>query len=213
MNKRLFTIYQSLLQKHGDPVELWPQWCSRNKDERLRQLVAMGAILVQRTNWRNADIALRNLKKTGLLSLDALASEISPSDLAVFIKPAVFHTTKPRRLIEFSRFVTERYASLTRMRKVRLPTLRKELLNVYGIGPETADTILLYALDMPSFVVDEYTRRWLRMNNITGSDRSYDSIKQMFESSLPQKVTVYQNFHILLIAEQKSSESCKMGVV
>ncbi len=206
----LHSAYQRLLNKHGDPSELWPQWCAKEKDEELRQLVAFGAILTQRTSWRNADMALRNLKGQNILSLESLSQTSDPSSIATYTHPAGFHQTKPKRLIEFSKFVRDNYRSLSEMRDQPIPNLRSELLEVYGIGPETADTILLYALDLPSFVIDAYTRRWLEKSNIPGYDQSYDELKSMFETSLPVDVETYQNFHILIIVDQKGREASKM---
>ena len=209
----LHDSYRSLLKTHGDPTVLWPQWCARGKDENLRQLVVLGAILTQRTSWRNADLALRNLKREELLSLKLLADISNPSSLAPYTHPAGFHQTKPKRLIEFSKFVVNTYGSLENMRDQPITKLRNELLEVYGIGPETADTILLYALDQPSFVIDAYTRRLLQKNEFPEHDIPYADLKSLFEKSLPQDLEIYQNYHILIIADQKGSEASKMEIV
>ena len=214
MNPKIYSAYLSLLEKHGNPTDLWPQWCAQEKDEPLRQLVAIGAILVQRTSWRNADLALRKLKTANLLSFESLASEISPVELADHVKSAGFHQTKPKRLIALAEYIGENYQTLSQMKETReIETLREQLLQVYGIGPETADTILLYALDMPSFVIDEYTRRWLEKTGLTDRDLPYDEIKTWFEDSLPPDVGIYQNYHILVMVDQKGREASVMGVV
>lgn len=209
----LVNVYGMLLRTHGDPSDLWHQWCLRDKAEPLRQLVAIGAILVQRTSWKNADLALRNLKAQGLLSLNKLSEIRDPSFLVPYTKPAGFHQTKPRRLIEFSSFVIEGYKTLSAMRNEAISTLRPFLLDVYGIGPETADTILLYALDMPSFVIDAYTRAWLQAQGYRNHAASYDELKTWFESSVPCDVRLYQNFHILIIVDQKGKEGSWMEEV
>lgn len=211
ISSNLSKTYSDLLAKHGNPSLLWPQWCASPKDEYLRQLVAVGAILVQRTNWRNADRALRNLKSAEKLSLEAI-SQIKNDTLASLTKPAGFHTTKPRRLIEFSRFVIENYGTMTKMANSDTQSLREKLLDVYGIGPETADTILLYALDKPSFVIDEYTRRWVK-KNFAMDERNYDKLKHFFENNLPADVAIFQNFHILIIVDVKGMEGSKMELV
>lgn len=209
----LLQTYQDLLSKHGNPSKLWPQWCAKEKGEELRQLVALGAILTQRTSWRNADLALRNLKNQNLLSLHALSQISDPSILQPHTHPAGFHQTKPRRLVEFSKFVVNTYGTLSKMKNADPHTLHSQLLDTYGIGPETADTILLYALDLPSFVVAAYTRRWLEKKHNKIHSSSYGDIKEMFEYSLPKDVEIFQNFHILIIVDQKGMDGSKMELV
>jgi endonuclease-3 related protein len=210
-NNSIQQRYLKLLANHGHPAELWPQWCDQHKTEALRQLVAIGAILTQRTSWHNAHLALVNLKSADLLSLDRMADVQNLETLTQAIKPAGFHTTKPRRLQAFSRFVQEQDLTLEQMRNTPVDQLRPQLLDVYGIGPETADTILLYALDLPSFVIDEYTRRFVAKYELADPTSSYDDLKQTFEAALPHRVEVYQNYHILIIVDQKGKQHSLMA--
>ena len=140
-------------------MELWPQWCARQKSPRLRELIAIGAILTQRTSWHNADLALRNLQKANLLSLVSIAEIKDIGQLVDLIRPAGFFTTKPQCLFDLCDFIIKEYGNLENFRQEDLNNAREKLLAIKGIGPETADTILLYALDKPIFVIDEYTKR------------------------------------------------------
>ena len=209
--RRIHSTYKKLLNKYGHPVELWPQWCSQDKDEQLRQLIAIGAILVQRTSWVNAEKALKNLRKAKLLSVKKLA-KVELDKLTELIRVAGFYTTKPRRLQELCKFVSNNYNDLSSMLAQDRIKLREEFLEVYGIGPETADTLLLYALDKPSFIIDEYTKRFVKKYGLS-DELDYVGLKELFESSLPEDVEVYQNYHVFMIADQKGKEHCLMAVV
>lgn len=203
--KRIYDLYKELYKRHGDPARLWPQWCSKKKDNNLRDLIAIGAILVQRTSWHNANLALKNLKAEKLLTLDSIASLQDMVKLTKLIKPAGFYQTKPRRLHGFCKHVIEKHNTLDNFRNVETSSARDELLSLYGIGPETADTILLYALDKPSFIIDEYTRRFSKKYNLPNGNP-----KELFESSLPKDVKIYQNYHVLIIVDQKGRDWCVM---
>lgn len=212
MKNRIYQLYQELYKKHGDPTVFWPQWCAKKKSKKLKDLIAIGAILTQRTSWRNADIALNNLKREGLLSLEKISKLNSADELTELIRPAGFFQTKPKRLFSFASFVVNDYGGLSKLIKDDLGIVRGKLLNVYGIGPETADTILLYALDKPSFVIDEYTKR-LVSNKKLSKRTNYDDLKHLFEKNLPKDITIYQNFHTLIIVEQKGREHTTMKVI
>lgn len=211
-NRKIYTIYKRLLAVYGDKKYIWPQWCDPKKDEYTREVVAVGAILVQRQSWRNADIALRNLKKANLLSLRKIAELGDLKRLTELVRPAGFHRTKPQRLYELCKFTVVNYGTLNRMKQEDMDKLRGELLSVYGVGPETADALLLYALDKPSFVIDEYTRRFVRKYDITNLDK-YNELKSLFENSLPKDVMIYRNYHVLIIVDQKGIEGSMMEVV
>lgn len=205
-------LYLRLLEKHGDPEVLWPQWCSKRKTNSLREIIAFGAILTQRTSWYNADLALTNLKKKNLLSVPEIAAIGKPEVLKELIRPAGFYQTKPKRLIGFASFVVNEYGDLRNFMNEELQVAREKLLSLYGIGPETADTILLYALDKPTFVVDEYTRRLAKQEKFP-CGLAYDALKDFFEKKLPKDVTIFQNFHALIIIEQKGRKGSAMGIV
>jgi len=190
---------------------LWPQWCAKKKERSLREIIAIGAILAQRTSWHNADLAMRNLKKAGLLSMKKLASLENYNELMELIKPAGFCQTKPRRLFTLSSFIINEYSGVDGLMEEKLAVLRKKLLGLYGIGPETADTILLYALDKPSFIIDTYTKRLVERERLSDIFE-YDYLKQFFETSLPKDSTIFQNFHALIIIEQKGRKRSLMEI-
>jgi endonuclease-3 related protein len=193
-------------------VVFWPQWCAKRKTDGLREIIVIGAILTQRTGWYNANLALKNLKKANLLSLSKIASLPNLKRLGKLIRPVGFYQTKPKRLFALASFITEEYGSLKEFAKESLTRARDKLLSVYGIGPETADTILLYALDKPSFVIDEYTRRLVKKRKLSQKP-DYDSLKELFEKSLPRDVGVFQKFHALIIIDQKGGKQSLMEVV
>ncbi len=177
------------------------------------ELTAFGSILTQRTSWRNAEMALKNLKNANLLSINSLYKYEDYTKLSGFTKPAGFHQTKPKRLVEFSKFIKNNYDSMKGLSFKNTEALRKELLNVYGIGPETADTILLYALEKPSFIIDAYTRRWLGKNNYLNFNDSYDNLKDFFEKSLDNNLEIYQNLHIFFILDQIGEKNTLMEII
>ena len=146
--------------------------------------VAVGAILTQNTNWGNVEKAINNLKREKVLSAAAI-HEMPVNRLASFIRPAGYFNIKAKRLKAFIDFLVNDYhGSMKNMRKEKIHSLRKKLLDVNGIGPETADSILLYALDKPIFVIDAYTKRVLSRHNILGHDKPYDRFQELFHSSL-----------------------------
>ncbi|MFC1790057.1 endonuclease III domain-containing protein [Patescibacteria group bacterium] len=209
---RIYQIYFELLKKHGPPVALWSQWCAPKKDKKLKEIIVLGAILTQRTSWRNAHLALLNLKKENLLSLEKIAGLKDLGRLRELIRSAGFFQTKPKRLFEFASFVVSQYGSLEKLGKKSLKQAREELLGLYGIGPETADVILLFCLGKPSFVIDEYTKRLVKKEGLA-EKFDYDYLKNIFEKNLPKKVAVYQNYHALIIIEQRGRKAAKMEVV
>ena len=162
----MLKLYNSLLKKWGDPVNYWPEWCAEEKTNQQREVVALGAILVQRTSWHNAEIALKNLKNNGLLSIKAISLK-SVDDIVSLVRVAGLYNTKPKRLIVLCQFIVEHYGVWGNFMQQDANTAREELLTISGIGPETADTILLYTCDKPTFVIDEYTKRFIRNNNLS----------------------------------------------
>lgn len=213
-SNKIFKHYLNLLQKYGPPEKYWPQWCKIKKTNHDREIIAIGAILTQRTNWRNAELALENLKKSNLLSFKKIAALESFEQLVPYIRVAGFYQSKPRRLYELCQFIEGcgGIGEFKKYAKKDLSGARRKLLDLYGIGPETADTILLYCLDLPSFVIDEYTRK-LEKKEELATDLSYDHLKNVFEKSLPVDVVVYQNFHALIIFSQKEKNGWGMRVM
>jgi endonuclease-3 related protein len=190
MTGTLIEVYQRLFDAFG-PQHWWP---GRSAFE-----VIVGAVLVQNTNWQNAQKAIDNLDEADLLEPHALF-QVPPEELEEWIRPAGYYRIKARRLHSLLEFLVHRYdGSLETMFRTSLSTLREELLGVHGIGPETADSILLYAGGMPSFVVDTYTYRVLTRHGWIGFDADYHTIQEYFESRLPEDPALYNEFHALLV--------------
>jgi endonuclease-3 related protein len=170
---------------------------------RTRFEVIVGAILTQNTAWINVARAIANLHRARVLS--PMALEVLPTRrLARLIKPSRYYNIKAARLKRFVRFLRTRYGlNLSLMFAQRPSILRQELLAVPGIGPETADSILLYAGGVPSFVADTYTRRILSRHGLVPPDATYDAIQALFMGNLPPDATLYNEFHALLVAVGK----------
>lgn len=200
----VYLIYQQLLEEYGQPSKYWPQWCAANKTIEDREKITIGMILVQRTSWHNANTALKNLKKENLLSLEAIANLRDLDFLTQLIRPAGFFQSKPKRLFDICRFFTSQGDIFQ--------TTREQLLSLKGIGPETADTILLYGLDKPNFIIDEYTRRFVAKHQLT-SGADYHRLQEYFQGNLPEDVVIYQNFHALIIIDQRGPSRSGMEIV
>jgi endonuclease III related protein len=164
----------------------------------------IGAILTQNTAWRNVKRAIDNLKKAGALDWHRL-QQLPFEELAELIHPAGTFNVKARRIQNFIEWFHNRFdLDLDRMFATSLSSLREELLEVRGIGRETADAILLYAGRMPSFVVDAYTARILYRHNVIDRSADYDEIKELFESNLPDDVQLFNEYHALLVGVGKN---------
>lgn len=161
--------------------------------------VMVGAILTQNTNWLNVEKAIANLKEHKLLEPRALY-RLPDKRLALLIRPAGYYNIKAGRLKNFLEFFISRYgASIKKMSKTDTDSLRRELLSVKGIGPETADSMLLYALDKPVFVVDAYTKRILTRHRIINEAADYDNIQNLFMKNLKIGVKLFNEYHALLV--------------
>jgi endonuclease-3 related protein len=183
-------LYQKLWEAFG-PQGWWPG------DTPFE--VALGAILTQNTNWGNVARAISRLKERDLLDPEAL-QELPEGELAQLIRPAGYYNIKARRIRHFLEFLGNHYGnSLEAMAAEDLETLRPELLQVKGIGPETADSILLYALDKPTFVVDAYTFRILSRHHLGPEACSYEELRRFFLDRLAPEVALYQEYHALLV--------------
>jgi len=190
VRSRLAGIYKKLLGVFG-PQGWWP---GRTPFE-----ISVGAILTQNTNWSNVARAIRALRQAGCLSFPALKA-VPETKLARLIRPAGYFNMKARRLKHFVRYLDHSYAgSFRRMRRRPLKALRRELLAVNGIGPETADSILLYALRKPVFVVDAYTKRILSRHRIVGEDADYARLQNVFMENLPAKEPLFNEYHALIV--------------
>jgi endonuclease-3 related protein len=198
MAANLHDTYERMLAAFG-PQHWWPG------DSPLEIMV--GAVLVQNTAWRNVERAIANLRDAGVMDPRALY-EMPIAELAELIRPAGYYQVKAKRLRNLLRFVVEECnGSLDVMFHRNLASLREQLLAIHGIGPETADAILLYAGGLPTFVVDTYTHRILARHGWIGYDASYDEIKDYFESNLPAGAGLYNEYHALLVRVGK--DFCK----
>jgi endonuclease-3 related protein len=165
--------------------------------------IVIGAILTQNTAWRNVERAVANLRHAGLLDFAALR-DVNEGRLSELIKPAGTFRVKAARLKAFVDHLWQRHGgSLDSLHRGELEASRSELLSIHGIGPETADAILLYAADRPSFVVDAYTIRILRRHFVIEGRPSYESVRQLFHAALPADAQMFNEYHALLVAVGK----------
>ncbi|HOO97153.1 MAG TPA: endonuclease III domain-containing protein [Caldisericia bacterium] len=193
---RIFNIYKTLLESFG-PQHWWPgdsPW-----------EIAVGAILTQQVSWTNVEKAINNLKSKGLLELEVMVNA-KPEEIRECIKPTGFFNQKADRLISFARYVLHKHDSIEQMLEGETHQVREELLAQNGIGPETADSILLYAGNHPIFVVDAYTKRVARCIGLVGFD-DYHKLQSIFTESLPNGYELYNEYHALIVKLGK--ENCK----
>ncbi len=196
------TIYQTLLNHYG-PQHWWP---AETPFE-----VVVGAFLTQNTNWNNVEKAILNLHQAQALSLDKILS-LEPDQLEQLIRPAGFFRQKAERLRLFCQHLeTYHQGSLETMLNQDRHLLRKELLALKGIGPETADSILLYAGQHLSFVVDAYTKRLFARLGLLLGNESYDQVREMFMAALPENTEIYNEYHALIVVHCK--DFCKKSPV
>ncbi len=186
----LFSIYNKLY-KHFGPQHWWPAKSSLE--------IIVGAVLTQNTSWLNVEKALGNLKAKKVLSCGKLYA-LPLKTLAVLLVPAGYYNIKARRLRNILQYLFSRYrGSLRKMSVVALPLLREELLSVNGIGPETADAILLYAFGKPVFVVDAYTKRIFLRHGLIAENADYHTVQSLCMSRLKPDAPLYNEFHALLV--------------
>ena len=161
--------------------------------------IAVGAILTQNTNWGNVEKAIENLKRDKALNTKSIHG-MRIHRLASLIKPAGYFNVKSKRLKAFMDFLMNEYhGSMQRMGDEETQTLRMNLLRVHGIGPETADSILLYALEKPLFVIDAYTKRFLSRHGIMEHEKPYEEFQKLFHSSLKRDVKLFNEYHALFV--------------
>ncbi|OGW36752.1 MAG: endonuclease [Nitrospirae bacterium RBG_13_39_12] len=191
----LLKIYHTLYQFFG-PQYWWPG------DTPFE--IAVGAILTQNTNWGNVEKAINNLKKEKALNPKAI-HKMPISRLALLIKPAGYFNVKAKRLKSFIKFLMNEYrGSMSKMKKEDTNSLREKLLSINGVGPETADSILLYALEKPVFVVDAYTKRVLSRHGIMEHDKPYEIFQELFISSLKRDARLFNEYHALIVRVGKT---------
>jgi endonuclease-3 related protein len=187
---RIIETY-SILFRHFGPQHWWPA------DTPFE--ITIGAILTQNTNWGNVERAIANLKTARVLSPRKLYA-LPEKKLAGLIRSSGYYNVKAKRLRAFLSVLCEKYGgSLKRLFRLPPAQLREELLSINGIGEETADSIMLYAAEKPTFVVDTYTRRILSRHGICSPKASYAEMKEIFESQLEPDEKIFNEYHALLV--------------
>lgn len=198
MMKIVREIFEILYENYG-PQDWWPAESSFE--------VMIGAVLTQNTNWNNVSRAIANLKAKNLIDPQRLVSA-DKRKLMAAIRPSGFCRQKASYLKGLSRYVIEKYSGdLRRMSRVETLALRKELLAIKGLGPETADSILLYALNKSVFVIDSYTRRIFGRHGVKIKDADYSGWQGFFESQLQRDVRLFNEYHALIVRLAK--ERCR----
>lgn len=191
----LAALGQRLFKTYG-PQHWWPA------DTPFEVMV--GAVLTQNASWKNVEQAIANLKAARRLTLEDL-NALPHAELARLVRPSGFFNVKARRLKNLC-FWLRAQGGIEGLAKRETPALRAALLAVNGIGPETADDILLYALERPVFVIDAYTRRLLKTLNLIQGDEDYETLRRKFESSLPAEPALFNEYHALIVRHAK--EKC-----
>ena len=192
-------IYEKLLEAYGPqgwwpvtpPGEKQPSYTGGPRSQAQRFEVAVGALLTQNTAWLNASRAIENLNEAGLLSPDGIAKTDERS-LASLIRPAGYFNQKAKRLKGLARFFSSGGA-----------ITREGLLALEGVGPETADSIMLYGFGKPFFVIDAYTRRVFDRLGLVEEKAPYERIREVFETAFPRNVHVYKEYHALIVEHAK----------
>ncbi len=200
---QLTDIYQRLYDRYG-PQCWWPA------DEPFEVIV--GAILTQSTSWVNVEKAIVNLKEAGVLSPVALR-RIPTEELAEIIRPSGYYNVKARKLQSFVERLGDYDDSLEKMFAPDVPRLRSELLSIYGVGEETADSIILYAAGKPIFVIDAYTHRIMDRLGLNADYGNYAALQTFFMKNLPPDEKLFNEYHALFVRHgkevcRKSSPSC-----
>lgn len=191
MRKTVLEIYKKLLDAYG--YQNWWPIHENNKDKLAE--ICIGAVLTQNTSWKNVEKALENLINENILNFYSL-SKIDENKLKIFIKPAGFYNQKAKAIIELSKlFIAKNPYEIE----------REELLKIKGIGKETADSILLYGLDKPYFVVDSYTKRiFYRLGIIESENISYDKVQRFIMEKIEKDISLYKEFHALIVVHCKN---------
>ncbi len=194
----LMQIYHKLYRAYG-PRHWWP---GETPFE-----VMVGAILTQNTSWKNVEKAIKNLRERGVLNIEGIR-KLSRPELAALIRPSGFFRIKAERLKTFVDFLAREYGGdLKEMKREKLEVLRPKLLQIRGIGPETADSILLYGLNKAIFVVDAYTKRILSRHGVISEKASYEEVQRCFMDHLPRGEKLFNEYHALLVHLAKTA--CK----
>lgn len=197
-SEKLMEIYKRLYEYFG-PQNWWP---GESQFE-----IIVGAILTQNTNWKNVEKAIANLRAAGCLCPEKL-NELSEGRLAEMIRPAGYFNIKARRLKNFMKWLFDNYdGKLSNIEGVSNDRLREELLSIKGVGPETADSIMLYAFERDVFVVDAYTARVMVRHHLIEPETDYEGLRGLFESNLEHNAGFFNEYHALLVRVGK--EFCR----
>ena len=188
--RRLLHVFQTLMAAYG-PQHWWP---AESPWE-----VIVGAILTQSAAWRNVEKAIANLKGAGLLDAASI-HYASQERLAQLVYPSGYYNAKARKLKAFAQRLQEAHGGdLQRLLALDVPNLRRELLSIHGVGPETADSIMLYAAEKPVFVIDAYTTRIAVRLGLAAPKPPYEDLQALFMSSLPHDAGLFNEYHALLV--------------
>ena len=198
--RQLMQLHDGMLAAYG-PQQWWPA------DSDFE--IAVGAVLTQNTNWSNVEKALAQLKQAEALSLDGIRA-LPQAQLAELIRPSGYYNVKAKRLRNLCDYL-DAVGGLQALRELPVADAREGLLSVNGVGAETADDILLYALDLPVFVIDTYTRRLLSRHALATGDEAYDSLRLGFERVLPPEPQLFRQYHALIVTHAK--EACRKAPV
>jgi endonuclease-3 related protein len=190
ISNKLLAVYKTLQKTYG-PQGWWPA------DTPFETIV--GAILTQNTAWANVEKAISNLKMAGVLSAEKMR-RIDLKKLARLIRPAGYYNIKAKRLKNFISFFYSKYnGSIGNLSSENPEKLRKALLSVNGIGPETCDSIMLYALGKRIFVIDAYTKRIFSRHSFFKASADYHAIQKYFMDNLPKNIKLYNEYHALVV--------------
>jgi endonuclease-3 related protein len=202
-------IYDVLLRSYGRQG-WWPltpksggrtrHHAGRPRTDKQRFEIMLGAILTQNTAWTNVEKALEQLHLAGLVDVYKM-KRARQSKVAELVRSAGYFNQKSERLIILSRFLHR--SGVGALRKKDAPALREMFLGVKGVGPETADSIVLYAFEKPSFVIDAYTKRIFSRVGVCGAGVGYDELQSLFAGSLPCDVDLYKEYHALIVEHAK----------
>jgi endonuclease-3 related protein len=192
------TIY-GLLFDHFGPQYWWP---GESPFE-----IMVGAVLTQNTNWRNVSKAIENLRDAGFLTYSSF-QQLSIDEIASYIRPSGYYNLKSKRLKNLMNMIAERYdGELDHFLADTHETCRENLLSVKGVGPETADSILLYACEHPAFVIDAYTHRIFSRHQLVDEETEYEIMQEIFLSNLVEDVKFFNEYHALIV--KTASTYCK----
>jgi len=219
MPLKLLEIYEKLHSSYG--IQNWwpstldgkttPEYHGKKPDNRMRFEIALGAILTQNTTWTNVVKAIVNLNTHALVSPEKILSYRKELILEA-IKPSGYYNQKLKKLINLSEWWLEnfRYVKFSSKNTRYINNIRESILTINGVGHETADSILLYAFDLPSFVVDTYTKRIMARHYGFDPDIKYETLREIFMKKLPQDIQIYKEFHALFVELGKNH--CKKSI-